>query len=80
MPERSTLLDSANLPDGTAAAQRGAAKLPCSPAELRTGIVPIEGHPVSTWDAADGTPAPIEPTESDPSPGGFLGRSPGYQR
>lgn len=80
MIERSTLLDSANLPDGTAAAQRGAAKLPCSPAELRTGIVPVEGRQVPTWDSADGAPAPIEPTDSDPHPGGFLGRSPGFQR
>lgn len=79
MPERSELLDSPNLRDGTAASQRPAAKSPCSAAELATGIVPVEGHRESEYNPDTSAPRPLTEAEEH-SVGGFLGRPEGYQR
>jgi hypothetical protein len=79
MPERSELLDSPNLRDGTAASQRGAAKLPCSPAELATGIVPVEGRRESEYNPDISAPEELSEA-AEHGVGGFLGRPEGFQR
>lgn len=74
MVERSELLDSADLPDGTERSWAVSGKPAASAADYKRGWVDLNLPSDSSW--VEDANAP----ERDPFPGGACGRPVGYQR
>lgn len=74
MVERSKLLDSADLPDGTVRSWAVSGKQAASTADYKRGWVDLGLSADQAWDNDPNAPG------RDPLPGGACGRPTGYQR